>query len=171
MHPLRIISTVTAMALAGCCSPGPLTDGIPNLAQVEKGIWRGGQPTEAGWLWLQRQGVTNIVMLSSWSDAEDSIARSLGMAVQYHPIDVTDYVFGPDVHNVRGAVADIRGGTLVRCEHGQDRTGLVVACYRLSQGQPKREAEDEMLRLGFHKELAGLWEFWERQKQEDWRMK
>jgi hypothetical protein len=37
---------------------------------------------------------------------------------------------------------------------------LLIACYRLQQGWSVEEAEAEMLTNGFHKDLKGLWWFW-----------
>ena len=51
-------------------------------------------------------------------------------------------------------------GTFVHCAHGQDRTGLVVAVYRVRHGWTKAQAQAEMLRLGFHPTLLGLWQSW-----------
>lgn len=54
------------------------------------------------------------------------------------------------------------GKVLIHCEHGQDRTGLVVACYRVQHmGWTHEAAEKDMLAHGFHKALHGLWEYWE----------
>jgi protein tyrosine/serine phosphatase len=46
-----------------------------------------------------------------------------------------------------------RGPTLVHCEHGADRTGLVTALYRIAyQGWNKNAAIDELENgnFGFH---------------------
>ncbi len=62
---------------------------------------------------------------------------------------------------VRLAVSAIGPGTLVHCEHGQDRTGVAIGLYRLHTGWTEEHAEDEMLAHGFHRSLIGLWEWWE----------
>ena len=46
---------------AWCQKPPPPE--APNLAQVEPGVWRGGQPTEQGWRDLRSLGITNVVKL------------------------------------------------------------------------------------------------------------
>jgi hypothetical protein len=51
----------------------------------------------------------------------------------------------------------------VHCLHGQDRTGIVIAFYRvLFCNWSKADAEKEMLAHGFHKECIGLWERWKK---------
>ena len=50
----------------------------------------------------------------------------------------------------------------IHCKHGQDRTGLVVALYRIfNEGWTPVEARKEMLQLGFHTMLLGLNHYFE----------
>ena len=60
---------VCAAALAGSsffagCATRPSVNGVPNFAEVEAGIYRGGQPNEQGWQFLRSLGVTNVVKLN-----------------------------------------------------------------------------------------------------------
>ena len=50
---------------------------------------------------------------------------------------------------------------LVHCTHGEDRTGLVVALYRMRRGAPVDAAYADMVRHGFHP-YSGLWKAWVR---------
>jgi hypothetical protein len=143
--------------------------GIPNLAEVEPGVWRGGQPTEAGWLWLQEQGVKSVVKLDTLGEGNDSPARELGMTVSCYPINFCEQVCTrPRPCQLEQAVQHIHSGTYIHCKHGQDRTGLAVACYRLKEGWSKKDAEKEMMQHGFHKMLQGLYGCWQQQKEKDW---
>lgn len=137
--------------------------GIPNLAEVDGSVLRGGQPSAGGWCWLKNSGITKIVKLNLEGDASDSSGVSLGMTQTYCPIDLADQIiFKPDYSTVMAAVNAIQPGTFVHCTHGQDRTGLVIGCYRvLKQGWTKDAAWAEMLQHGFHPELLGLTLFWE----------
>jgi tyrosine-protein phosphatase SIW14 len=147
-----------ALLASGCVSM-PMTHGIPNFAEVEPGIFRGGQPTPEGWSYLAAAGVSNVVKLNLEGEAKDpSSARFI-----YIPIDIVQQTIGPvRDYQISSAIANIRPGTFIHCSHGQDRTGLVIACYRLSRGWTKPDAAAEMLAHGFHKSLHGLWEFWEK---------
>jgi hypothetical protein len=92
----------------------------------------------------------------------DDCVAALGMHVTKIPISTWKQIFGPVGRDMTNAVAAIGPGTLVHCTHGQDRTGLVLACYReWSQGWPKAAAQKEMLDDGFHPMLRGLWDFWQ----------
>lgn len=151
------------LALLLCaCATQRLQHGIPNLRLVEPGVYRGGQPQEAGWRWLRQQGVTNVVKLNGEEGAwpPDDIDMDLVA------IDITIWMQLSGEHlkaAIPLAVSHIKPGTFVHCSRGEDRTGLVVAMYRRQRGWTKAAAEREMLRCGFHKSLAGLWNYWEKQ--------
>lgn len=155
------------MVLAGCQTQQVMTHGIPNLAQVEPGLWRGGQPTEEGWQWLNQQGITNVVKLNPVNEGVDDYARALGMKVYAAPITIQQQLgLAPIFHGAIAADVSLlrTPGTYVHCAHGQDRTGLIVAAYRVRSGWGKDRAEQEMMEHGFHKELIGLWDYWEKFK-------
>ena len=159
---------------------GQVIYGILNFAVVDatSGIYRGGQPTAEGWTYLASIGVTNSVKLDLESEGTDfleiitkipaGVTSDFGAPwvmmpnVHYFPINFwQQLLFEPDTKAVWGAVTAIGPKTYVHCLHGQDRTGLIVACYRLKNGWSKEQAEKEMLAHGFHKELLGLWNWWE----------
>ena|SRR6266576_2442637 len=155
------------LALVAGCSTVPtfVSHDIPNFSPVpgDPGVYRGGQPkSPVGWAYLQSIGVSNVVKLNLESEASDSDARALGMTVSHFPINTLhQMVLKPDRQTVSNAVAAIRPGTYVHCEHGQDRTGLIVGCKRVWQdGWAKTNAWNEMIADGFHPALHGLTEFW-----------
>ncbi len=151
-----------AVVFAPGCSTTVITNGVPNLASVAPGVWRSGQPTAAGWHYLKSLGITNVIKLNTVEEVSDWEASVDRMMVYECPITMQQQLFGPVAGQVVCAVGMISPGCLVHCEHGQDRTGLVIACYRVWKcGWTKADAEKEMLAHGFHKELRGLWEYWE----------
>lgn len=152
--------------LCGCTS-APTTHGIPNFSQVAPDVYRGGQPTYKGWKYLHSLGVRNVVKLNSYAEGDsDNVAVALGMRVYCLPISLCQQTIGePDRIQLREAVAlmmPIDGPVFVHCSHGEDRTGLVVAQYRVHvQGWTRREAESEMMEMGFNPWLRGLYWGWE----------
>jgi hypothetical protein len=159
---MRSSILLLTLALVSCQSQKPVQD-IPNYVTVMPGIFRGGQPTEAGWARLRKAGVTNVVKLNMIDEGNDNGAVHEGMMVHYFPLSFEAQTFGPvPAATIDGAVASIGPNTYVHCLHGVDRTGLCIAIYRVRHdGWTKARAEKEMLDLGFHKELRGLWEMWE----------
>ena len=146
-----------------------ITSGIPNLFAVEQDILRGGQPSADGWSYLKSQGITDVVKLNEESEASDVIAISMGMVVHYFPIPWwRQMIWRPKQSDLVAAVALIKPHTYVHCEHGEDRTGLVVGCFRLSQGWTKADAYAEMLAHGFHPVLQGLQGRWNSEDPSGW---
>lgn len=164
-----------AMGLVACgCATEKLTNGVPNLVAVAPCVWRGGQPTAEGWAFLKRLGVKNVVKLNEDAEGSDAMARELGMRVLPFPISLPEQLGLKRVTldtNLLGLVFDqlnedakvSMAGVFIHCEHGEDRTGVAVGYWRLRENHfSKAAAEKEMLEHGFHQELRGLWEYWER---------
>jgi protein tyrosine/serine phosphatase len=160
------------------CSPTVYTHGVPNLVQVEPGLWRSGQPTTPeAWAYLRRLGISNVIKLNFESEGSDDGAGAAGIAVFRAPLqpegdqDVFDNISNtfkkPDKGHIDyalihlGQFRDPNGGVLVHCTHGQDRTGLIIGLYRLNEGWTKDAAYKEMLVHHFHSSLHGLHEYWE----------
>jgi tyrosine-protein phosphatase SIW14 len=164
---VELLLLLSLFLLCGCAVPGFNPQGIPNFATVAPGIYRGGQPIyEESWLYLSSLGVSNVLKLNLEKEANDDAAQRHGMTVHYTGISMEQQLFPmplfqrpvPELHDV---LTQIKPGTFVHCAHGQDRTGLAIACYRLQeQGWTRIEAQHEMLDNGFHRELRGLWHYW-----------
>jgi hypothetical protein len=102
-----------------------------------------------------------VVKLNPEKEGSDAGALALGMTVQRFPISFEQQMVGNGIETiVTKAAAAIGPNTLVHCSHGQDRTGVTVALYRINSGWTKSNAEIEMKNLGFHEELVGLWGYW-----------
>jgi tyrosine-protein phosphatase SIW14 len=168
-HPPRLLLAAATIACATDCGTTTLTHGVPNLVQVDPGVWRSGQPTTAeGWAYLKSLGIRRVVKLNFESEGSDDSAREAGMEVRYLPIQpegsLASILDAPDPTHIDGAVAALSegGGVLVHCEHGNDRTGLVVGAYRVKHdGWTKGRAFREMLARGYHVELPALDVYWE----------
>ena len=113
---------------------------------------------------MRALGITNVLKLNPEGEGSDVEARRMGMNVYAAPIPLPQQ-FGfekLDMARIEETLKQIpTNGTFIHCEHGQDRTGLVVAMWRVEKdGWTKADAEKEMLAHGFHKELRGLWVAW-----------
>src|SRR5208337_4114463 len=137
---------------------------IPNTLMVNN-IHRGGQPKEAvDWALLNSMGVKDVVKLNSTSEGSDEQARDFGLMMTQLSINRWEQLVAePTLATIQHAVAILaQGNCFVHCEHGEDRTGLVVGAFRVWKcGWSKVDAYQEMLNNGFHPLLVGLWEFWD----------
>lgn len=162
-----------------------LINGIPNLFAVEQEILRGGTPTAFGWGWLAKEGITDVVKLNTDAESTDAAALQLGMTIHRFPIPWWRQVLlWPSQADLVAAVALMKPHCFVHCgsdartasadaaeddtQGGEDRTGLVVGCFRLSQGWTKADAYVEMLAHKFHPALQALMGRWNSQRPEDW---
>lgn len=157
------------------CSPTTYNHGVPNLVQVDTGLWRSGQPTSnAQWQYLRSLGITRVIKLNFESEGSDAGATTVGMTVIPMSIqpegdkDIFDNIANTFIQPEPAKLMAIQtaigmgGGVLVHCTHGQDRTGLIIGQRRvLYYHWPKQKAYDEMLKNNFHPSLHGLHEAWE----------
>jgi protein tyrosine phosphatase (PTP) superfamily phosphohydrolase (DUF442 family) len=136
--------------------------GASNLAQISPGLFRSAQPTREGFERLAKMGVRTVVNLRAFhSDRE--LLTGLGMGYVHIPFEP----WSPkQEHVVRflQVVGDPRNRpVLVHCQHGADRTGTMVALYRVhEQGWRMNEAMQELPRFGFHSIWGNLRTFLER---------
>jgi protein tyrosine/serine phosphatase len=186
MHPRTFGAFLALLCalLSGCVSQHPPVHTIPNFAAVNERqkIYRGGEPgEEEGWRHLKSLGVTTVVKLNTEDESCDDGATRNGMKILRRPITTGQQIFGsPDSKTIRSAVKAMRRGSVfVHCgsksrskpnsfwalfdiQGGQDRTGLVVGCYRVwVEHQKKAKARAEMKSFHFHALLLpGLRNFW-----------
>lgn len=141
--------------------PSQRLNGIPNFSEVEPLIYRGGQPTQEGWGYLKSIGVTQVIKLNEDSESVDNVPDGMTLFKVQIPLS-QQIITEPNAQYLSDAVGFIEPNTFVHCEHGKDRTGLVIGMYRvIKQGWTKARAYDEMITFGFHPELFGLAKAWE----------
>jgi protein tyrosine phosphatase (PTP) superfamily phosphohydrolase (DUF442 family) len=124
-------------------------EGVPNLYRISGELYRGDQPSSQGMQNLKKLGLKTIVNLRSFHSDRDEIGAT-GLAYEHiymkpwHPEE-------EDVVRFLKIVTDPkRTPVLVHCQHGADRTGTMIAVYRIAvQGWSKAEAIREMTQGGF----------------------
>lgn len=125
--------------------------GLGNMGRVAPGIYRGEQPGPSGYATLKRLGVKTVIDLRT-TESEKAQVEAAGMKAIAVPIEMTRKGLREKVDQVVALMADPANQPVyVHCRHGQDRTGIVVAAYRLSQqGWALKDAEAEMQAFGFN---------------------
>ena len=114
-----------------CATVAP--HGVPNLDLVGPGLYRGGEPTADGWIWLHNHGVRTVVQLDYDNERPKGVVPPDDTVVLHYsmpPSDADDVFRGPEVAELQVAASALHEGVFVHCLHGQDRTGAVVATYR-----------------------------------------
>ncbi|MBN1769929.1 MAG: tyrosine-protein phosphatase [Deltaproteobacteria bacterium] len=128
----------------------PLTEpGLPNFHRVDDGLYRGAQPGAEGMRSLERLGVRTVVNLrAAHSDRDELRGTSLDYEhISFKPWHPED----EDVEAFLGIATDpARRPVFVHCQHGADRTGMMVAIYRMVvQGWSVEDAVAELTGGGF----------------------
>lgn len=99
-------------------------------------LYRGGRPSSPDITALAEMGIRTIIDLRDWngiSVRERDQAHAHGL--RYHRIPLGNLV-GPTraaIARILAILADPASGVVyVHCQRGSDRTGTVVACYRVA---------------------------------------
>lgn len=125
--------------------------GLSNVGRVAPGVLRGAQPGKDGYATLKAMGVKTVIDMRT-TENEQKQVEAAGMQAIAVPIVMTRDGLKEKVDRVVALMADPANQPVyVHCRHGQDRTGIVVAAYRMKQqGWSLADAEAEMQAFGFN---------------------
>jgi protein tyrosine phosphatase (PTP) superfamily phosphohydrolase (DUF442 family) len=125
--------------------------GLRNFFKVSETLYRGGQPESIGFTELAGLGIKTVVNLEIFHSDRDRLLQS-GASLDYVHIPMQSW-HAEDEVTIRflQVVSDPKKSPVfVHCYHGSDRTGTMVAVYRMViQGWSKEEALQEMTKGGF----------------------
>lgn len=137
----------------------PLTDSkIGNFYKVTDGVYRGDRPTAEDLKELQSRGIKTLLDLETFHTDRYVIAESKTnfkfLHIRMNPWDIDD----DDIVTALDILTDKNNFPIyVHCKHGSDRTGVVIAMYRIVvQGWSKEDAIAEMKGGGYGFHL--IWE-------------
>jgi len=149
-----------ASALLASCVWAEGVDSIPNFHQVNESLYRGGQPTAEGWNLLARKGVRVVIDLrradEHSAEAEERAVKAAGMRYLNVPMKG---VVAPADEDIAKILEVLGSGepVFVHCRQGKDRTGTVIACYRITHDRWDRQrALNEAKELGMHRIEVGM---------------
>ena len=129
--------------------------GVPNAGKISETLLRGAQPSPQGLVELKKLGVTTIVDLRGNRGPvarERAQAESLGMRFIDIPVSGWSAPANAQVAEfLRLFQQDPTQKIFVHCYFGRDRTGVMVAAYRMAQQNwTADQAVEEMYSFGFH---------------------
>jgi protein tyrosine phosphatase (PTP) superfamily phosphohydrolase (DUF442 family) len=109
--------------------------GIKNFYQVDEHVFRGAQPTVEGFQYLAKNGVKTIIDLRE-SDAraseEQRVVTTAGMKYINVPMTGLTPPTSAEITKILQVLEDNTiGPVFVHCKRGADRTGAVIAAYRI----------------------------------------
>ena len=138
----RIVAFAAVLAtLTLICTPqvgwaADKSDGLPNFGRVTDTLFRGAQPSSAGFSALHDMGVSIVVDFRNESDeiaSEQRQVEGLGMKFVSIPWRGHDEPSNTQVAQFLELVRSNPGSKIfVHCKAGKDRTGVMVAAYRIA---------------------------------------
>jgi protein tyrosine phosphatase (PTP) superfamily phosphohydrolase (DUF442 family) len=121
---------------------------VSNLYRIDNGVYRCAQADSAGYSELSEMGISEIINLRSF-DADKKYTQA-GMV--FHHINMqAEHCNYKKIVRVLRLINNRSGAIVIHCKHGADRTGLIIALYRIAfQNWTKEEAIDELKNGGYN---------------------
>ena len=134
---------------------------VNNLGKVNDHLLRGAEPSTAAMQELRAAGVKLVIDLresGKGTENEKDLAQKLGIRYVNIPFPPLSAPKPEQVGGVLKLLAEHDSETVfVHCRRGKDRTGTVVACYRIQHdGWPNNRALDEAKHYGLSAAERGM---------------
>jgi tyrosine-protein phosphatase SIW14 len=155
--PLLAQSPAPALSAAPHLATKFVVPGIPNAGKISDRLYRGAQPRVESLSALKQLGVTTILDLRaedpSAAKQESERAEALGMHFVRIPIGGFSNPAATQLAEFFTLLRETPPQTIfVHCEFGKDRTGVMIAAYRIAlENWTVEQALSEMNAFGFHR--------------------
>jgi tyrosine-protein phosphatase SIW14 len=159
---IRVLSLTLAVVSGSAFAATVDAPGVPNFHQVNQHLYRGAQPSDEGFKSLAKLGVKTVIDLRRPTEhstsAEEKAVKAAGMRYVNIPMEG---VIAPEQSSISKALslmlAETDGPVFVHCKRGADRTGTVIAVYRMSHDRwGNSQAIHEAKSLGMSWTQVGL---------------
>jgi uncharacterized protein (TIGR01244 family) len=124
------------LALTAGLAFAPAVAGVSNFQQVSDRVYRGAEPEAFAFRHLAQLGVKTVLDLRDdrgQAAAEEKLVRAAGMAFVSVPMSGLGRPTDEQVSRALAVLTDSSAAPVfVHCRRGADRTGTVIACYRIA---------------------------------------
>ncbi len=122
---------------------------LHNMYMVDTGVYRAAQPEANGFTELEQMGIKEVLNLRRFNH-NDKSAEKTGLTFHHIRMWASNCDWDKAVEALR-IIKNRKGPILIHCKHGADRTGLVIALYRIVfQNWSKDDAIDELKNGGYN---------------------
>jgi len=130
-----------------------LSSEFDNWYKVDDLVYRSEQPDADGMRELSRLGIKRVLNLRNFHSDDDELEES-GIDMTLYRVDMqAENITDDEVIAALRAIQAAETPIVVHCWHGSDRTGTVIAMYRIIvQGWSREAALDELINgnYGYH---------------------
>lgn len=153
-----IITTISAQAQEQAAEKIALLNSkLENFYKIDEGVYRSEQPDKADFMALEAFGIEEVLNLRNYHSDND---EAEGTNLKLHRLKTNAYsISQKQLIKALRTIKERKGPIVVHCQHGSDRTGGVLAMYRIVfQNFSKEEAIKEMKEggFGFHKIFGNI---------------
>lgn len=150
---MRLLALFSCVFLLSYQIYDPTPKNVKNLHKVDDQLYRSGQPQKKGMRELNKFGVKTIVNLRNVIDDKQEIKGTALKQVRL-PMRAKNISY-QNIIDALCAIENAEKPVLVHCLHGSDRTGCVVAAYRMTHGWTKEQAIAEFKneKFGYNSKL------------------
>lgn len=146
------------------CNPHSITqEEIPNFRYVDNDLYRGGEPSCSGLLKLENLGIRTFIDLGGAGGPLHHCkhAEDAGFQVIHFKISMLDItllgVSEERLQSLFGLMQKAPKPIFLSCSLGRDRTGTIVAIYRMKRREMSfNEAREEAIYYGYRPRFIGL---------------
>jgi protein tyrosine phosphatase (PTP) superfamily phosphohydrolase (DUF442 family) len=130
--------------------------GVPNFGEVTPWLYRGAQPSRQGFQELAVKGIDIVVDARlSGKGSEKKVVNAAGMqyvSIPWHCMFPKDKAIAQFLELLR---ENPKKKIFVHCRYGDDRTGMMIAAYRMAvENWTAEEAWAEMQQFGMNRTIC-----------------
>lgn len=131
--------------------------GLSNFGKVSEDVYRGAQPEPPGFNELKKMGIKTIVNLRANYSPDEQWMEGLGFYYIQIPMEANNIGDKQAVAFLKVITDPKYKPYFVHCQHGADRTGTMIALYRMYvQGWPRQVVLGELSIYEFHEYFYNL---------------